>query len=139
MLADLGRAPDPLADRAGNRGDDQADHARADNENKQCADPGRNAVSFRRLNQRRQRQRQNRRGQDRHHEGVTDIKEGAEQEEKYADGRGLAGRGPHFVDIVDRQRIADYESMTDFALGSEIFQKTLRSRANSAGYNISLD
>ena len=107
--ADLRRAADPFAHRSGDRGHDQATHAKRDQENEDAGDPGRNAVALRRLDQRRQRQRDHRRGQDRQHEGVADIKKGAEQQQEYADSRGLAGRRPNLLDAVDRLRVADHQ------------------------------
>jgi hypothetical protein len=56
---------------------------------------------------------------------VTYIKERAEQEKEYAYVRGLAGRRLHCADIVDRRRVADHQSVADFALRPDIVHRTL--------------
>ena len=121
--ADLRRAPDPFAHRAGERRRYQAQRAKRDEQNEHAAYPGRNAVIFGELDQGRQRQRDNGGGEDRQHEGVADIEKGAEQQQEYADGRGLAGRCPNIMDIIDWRRIADDQRVADFAFGPDIFHK----------------
>src|SRR5271155_1739619 len=78
------------------------------------------------LYQRRERQGDDRGGENRQQNDAADIEKGAEQQEENADRGGLTGRGPHGSAIVDRQRIADDQRMTDFALGADIFHWSLR-------------
>src|SRR5579864_3438182 len=124
--ADLRRALDPFAHRAGDHGGDEAHGDEAERDDDEGADPGRNAVALAGLGQRRQRHGDHGGGEDRQQDGAADIKEGAEQDQKDADIGGLAGGQPDGPDIVDRPRVADEERVTDFATGADILHQTLR-------------
>ena len=88
-------------------------------------DPWRDAVALAGLDQRRQRQRDDRGQHDRQKNGAAEIEERPEQQEEDADGRGVAERGPHAADALNRLRVADDERMLRLAFGANIVHKTV--------------
>ena len=124
--ADLRRTPDPFAHGSGERGGREAERAEARCDNQEGHEPRRDAAALGRFDQRGERHGDDGGSKNRQQDGSADVEEGAEQQQEDTDVRGLTGRNPDIGYIVHRRRIADDQRMPHFALGADIFHKTLR-------------
>ena len=122
---DLRPPRNPLADRARQRHRGKAYPAETEQQNDDCGKPGRNAETFGRLYDRRQREREHRRGEDGQQYGPADIKKRAEQQQENADNGAVAGRDPNVAFAVERPGIADNKGVADFAVGPDVVHETL--------------